>query len=152
MIKLLKAIVVIILLVILTVSITNSLVSDEESEEMFSFFADVIADVATGISGVFSDLRTSRTDTTTTVITATSTLSEKYRDFRRNPSNWEMTDRETEPATDRRAPGGIAIEEEWTHISTGLRIYIHDVQRVDGRSIRNHPHPRPYSVLIARRR
>lgn len=71
-------------------------------------------------------------------------VSEGIKDIRKNTSNWEMTNRIVVPATSGKAPDGISIEEEWTHTS-GFKMYKHDVQTVDGKSIDGHPHWRGYS-------
>lgn len=115
----------------------------EEPDHIFSGTFEAVQDF-------FSDIR-SGTRNNSIEITATSTFSEKRRDIEeRNPSDWEMTDWASEPATDRLAPGGTSTEEEWTHIATGLRIYRHDVRTVEGTSIHRHPHWRPYPTIIGR--
>ncbi|MCL2405219.1 MAG: hypothetical protein FWC92_06700 [Defluviitaleaceae bacterium] len=108
--------------------------------------AELFSDAGVAIRNMFTSSRTNDSIT----ITTASTTYEKYQDVRRNPSNWEMTDSASEPATSREAPGGIATEEEWTHIPTGVKVYIHDVRTVYGISIDNHPHPRAYPVLLRR--
>lgn len=96
-------------------------------------------------------ISSTRETNSTHEITLTSTTRQQIRDIEiNNPFHWEMTNFVSEPATSRRAPGGISTEEEWTHIRTGLRLYRHDVRTVYGRSINGHPHWRPTPIIIGR--
>ena len=131
--KTIMSLVSLLLIVVIISTISSSLKDTEIVYEVGSVFSDVTETIVNAFKEVFADVPSKKE-------VVIDNLSSGIKDINKNPSNWQMTNRIEIPATSKNAKGGISIEEEWTHISTGFKMYKHDVKTVKGKSIKRHPH------------
>lgn len=66
-------------------------------------------------------------------------LSDRISDFRANPQDWERVSSSAVPSTNRRARGGVSIENVYRNKTTGETIHVHDVFDSSGNQIPKHP-------------
>lgn len=71
-------------------------------------------------------------------------LSNKIKDFKANPKNWQRTSASASQSTKKGAKGGVSIESTYKNVKTGETINVHDVFRPSGQQIPKHPTFRDY--------
>jgi len=68
-------------------------------------------------------------------------FAERLKSIQNEPDLWEKDSAHAEPASNRKARGGVSVQEIWRNTTTGETIAKHEIYSKDGRVIHSHFRP-----------